>query len=98
MSWKQRNRCSRSDSSVGRKTGLKRFADVPRAIFETGELFQERQRDLADRAVSLFRDDQLRFAGLLRAGVLIFLVNFRPDEQSNQIRILFDRARFAQIA
>ncbi len=75
-----------------------RLADVPRAIFEPRELLQERQRDFSHRSVTLLRDNQLGFASLLRAGIFVFLVNLRPDEQPNQIRVLFDRARFTQIA
>ena len=71
---------------------------LARAIFEAGELFQERQRNFAHRAVALFGDDQFGFARLFRARFFVFLVNLRPDEQSDQIRILFDGAGFAQIA
>ncbi len=58
-----------------------RFPHVARAIFETGELLQKGQGNFANRSVALFGNDQFRFALLLRARLLVFLINLRPHEQ-----------------
>ena len=58
----------------------RRFAHIARAVFEAREFLQECQLYLAHRAVALLRDDQLRFARFFSARVLIFLVDFRPNE------------------
>jgi hypothetical protein len=75
-----------------------RFPHVARAIFESGELLQKGQGNFADRSVALFGNDQFRFALLLRARLLVLLINFRAHKQSNQISILLNRSGFAQIA
>src|SRR5687767_12914733 len=73
---------------------LHRLRNVSGAVFETGELLQERQRHFTDGAVALLGDNQLRLAGFFRAGVFVFLIDLRPNKQANEVRILFNGARF----
>ena len=62
---------------------LKRFfrlGHVARAVFKAGEFFQEGERNFTDRTVALFCNDQFGLARFLRPRLLVFLVNFRPNE------------------
>src|ERR1700755_2751067 len=86
---------TREKRALPKKTPLKRFSGlfhVARASFEAGELFQECQRHLADRAIALFGDDELGFPCFFRTGFLVFFINLRPDKQSHEIGVLFDGA------
>ena len=77
---------------------LDRLALFARPIFEAGEFLPEGERYVARRAVALLGDDQLRFAFHL---VFLFLsvgVIFLPNEQADEIGVLLDTARFAQVA
>ena len=67
-----------------------RFPDVARAIFEPGKFFQKGEGNFAHRSVALFGNDQFRFAFLLRARFLVFLINLRAHEQTHQIGVLFN--------
>src|SRR6266550_2251547 len=75
-----------------------RLAHIARPSFEACELLQERERNLANRTIALFRDNKFGFACFFRACLFVLLVDFRPDKQPDQVRVLFDRAGFAQIA
>ena len=77
---------------------LKRLALFARAIFEAGEFLPEGERHVARRAVALLGDDQLRFAFRLVFFLLGVGVVFLPDEQADEIGVLLDAARFAQVA
>src|SRR5207253_2067613 len=80
---------------------LERFFGLPyiaRPGFEASEFLEERERNFADRSVALLRDDQFGLAGFFHARLFIFLIKFRPDEQGDQIGILFNRTRFPQVA
>ena len=79
-------------------TFLPLLRSAPRSIFKPGEFFQEGEGDVADGPVALLGDDELGFAGFFGAGFFVFFVDFRPNEQSNQVGVLFDRAGFAQVA
>src|SRR6267143_547229 len=62
---------------------LKRFfwlTYIASASFETGVLFEECERNFADRPVALLGDDQLGFAGLFHPRFFIFLVKFWPNK------------------
>src|SRR6478736_5392224 len=75
-----------------------RFAHIARASFEAREFFQERERNLAYRTVALLRDDQFGLASFFHTRLFVFLIEFWPDEQGDQISVLFNRTRFAEIA
>src|ERR1700722_20013481 len=64
-----------------------------RVVFELGVLAQERQLKVAGRAVALLGDDDVRDA-LARRVLVVYL--FAIDQQ-NEVTVLFDGARFAQI-
>ncbi len=64
-----------------------------RKIFETRVLAYECQGNHADRAVTLFADDDFCFAFIGRVGV----VNFIPIDEQDQICILLDSAGFTQV-
>jgi len=72
--------------------GAKRQAltALARAIFEPSELFEESQRDVTGRAVTLFCDDQVRFAGFFLLRVFVGLVVFRAYQEPDQICILLN--------
>src|ERR1700730_5844350 len=75
-----------------------RLAHIACASFEPGEFFEERERNLAYGSIALLGNDQFGLAGFFHTGFFVFLIELGPDEQSNQIGILLDRTRFAQIA
>ena len=70
----------------------------PRAVFEAGEFLQESERHIARRAVALLGDDELGFAFALVFLLLSVGVIFLPNEKPNQVGVLLDAARFAQVA
>src|SRR5207237_1914229 len=77
---------------------LFRLPHIAGAILEAGEFFQEGEGNFADGTISLFGDDQFGLPRFFGAGLFVFLINFWPNEQSDQIGILFDRTGLAQIA
>src|SRR5262249_16937517 len=62
-------------------------------ILEFGELFEESELDRTDRSVPLLRDNEVRLAGVL----FILLVDFFTVDEHDEISILFDGSRFAQV-
>jgi len=57
------------------------------------ELAEERQTEFPHRAVTLFRDDDVRNAFARR----VLLVDLFAIDQQDQIRVLLQRARFAKV-
>src|SRR5215831_5926810 len=62
----------------------KTLTALARTIFEPGELFEESQRDVTGRAVTLFCDDQVRFADFFLLRVFVGLVVFRSYQEPDQ--------------
>src|SRR5437762_975807 len=85
-----RDRCG-EESRIG--CVLERFvrlAHVAGSSLEAGEFFEEGERNLADRTVALLGDDQFGLASFFHTRLFVFLVEFWPDEQGDQISVLFD--------
>src|ERR1700760_665182 len=74
---------------------LRFFRKVFRAILETRELTEETQRHVADGSVALLGNDQI---GEPTQVFAIPFVNFLAENEGDQISILFDGSRIAQIA
>src|SRR3954471_15203254 len=73
---------------------LRFFRQVFRAILKTRELAEETQGHVADGSVALLGDDEIGESAQVLA---ISLVNFFAKNERDQIRILFDGSRIAQI-
>src|SRR5258706_15073840 len=71
------------------------FRQILSAILKSSELTQETQRYVANRSVALLGDDQIGETAQVFA---IPLVHFLTENKGDQIRVLFDRSRIAQIA
>src|SRR4051812_26798245 len=63
-------------------------------IAEARFLFQKRETNEARGTVALFRDVELRHVLVFRLDVGVLV---RPEQQDDEIRVLFQRAGFAQI-
>ena len=77
---------------------LERLALLARPVFEAGEFLAEGEGHVTGRAVALLGDDEVGFAFRL---VFLFLsvgVILLPNEQADDIGVLLDAARLAQIA
>lgn len=66
-------------------------------IKEASVLTFPEQIDFADRTIALFGDDDLSLAGVLGGGFTAMIVLFAMDEH-HDVRILFDRSRFPEVA
>ncbi len=64
------------------------FAHIARPSLEAGEFFEERERNLAYRTVTLLRDDQFGLPSFFHTRLFVFLIEFWPDEQGDQISVL----------
>src|ERR1019366_1432869 len=73
----------------------RRVAEVFSAIFKLCHRVQEDQVDFADGAVTLFGEDELRYATQIFA---VALINFFAEDKANQIGVLLDGSGLAQIA
>jgi len=62
-------------------------------VLEPRVLVLEDELDQAGGAVALLGDDQLRLAGIL--GVVV--IDRRPDDEHDHIRILLDRTRLTEV-
>ena len=69
-----------------------------RPILEASDLLEKGQGNASDRAVSLLRDDEFGLALNVLLILVVVHVVFLAPEKSDEIGILFDGARFAQIA
>ena len=67
------------------------------AIAEASEISFPRQFDIADRAVSLFRNDDFRLPRKLRPLVTSVIILLAVHEHHN-VRILLDRTRLSEVA
>src|SRR5437870_368545 len=73
----ERARHRRQARNQRREVALKRLfglGHVAGTIFETGEFFEERERDFADGTVALFCDNEFRFAGFFGARFFVFFI------------------------
>src|SRR6267142_2718873 len=76
-------------------TGLlgARFGPARLQVVEASVVAAELELDHAGRAVAVLGDDQLG-----NAGPLIGFVVLRPEQKHDNVTILFDAARFSQVA
>ncbi len=71
------------------------LAQILGAVLKLGEVMQKYQIYFSDGPVALLGDDQLRHPAQIFA---VPLVHLFAEDESHQVGILLDRARFAQIA
>ena len=86
------------EAALGKAALPVRLFPLRRSIFETGDMLEKGQGDRSNRTVSLLGDHELRLALDLFLLLLIIRVIFLAPQKPDQIGVLLDGARLAQIA